>query len=97
MIQLDLSGNFSVDANDRLVSTPTPALQNAQCECRCEQGTYVFDTLFGRNQFVWNLGQSISDRANDIARIVNKYCQCISVQYKKTTGPGRGQYLVEVV
>lgn len=81
MIALDDNGNF-VLSGGKLTNTTTPALQYFKSECRCVQGGYAADTLYGRNPIVWELSKSVDDRINDLYRIGYKYLAVNSIIYR---------------
>jgi len=82
MIAIDENGNF-VMVNNKLSSTSNLPLQSFKAECRCEQGTYVADSLFGRNPIIWQISQSPNDRIDDLYRIGYKYLAVNSITYKE--------------
>lgn len=86
MIGLTDNGNFLTDSNGRLLRSPNPPLQNFKSEVRCIQQSYFFDETFGRNVLVWTLGQSISDRIEDLYRIGTKYIPVQSITYSQING-----------
>ena len=79
-IALTDNGNFDT-RNGRLTQAQNPPLQYYKSEVRCIQETYAVDRTFGRNVLVWNLSQSVSDRAADLLRIGEKYMPVKSVTY----------------
>lgn len=88
MIAIDDNGNF-VMSGGKLTQTSTPEQQAYKAECRCMQGTYAFDTLFGLNPLVWQLSQSINDRISDLYRIGYKYLIVNSIVYSN------GSYIIQ--
>ena len=88
MIAIDDNGNF-VMSGGKLTATSQPEQQAYKAECRCMQGTYAFDTLYGLNPLVWQLSQSINDRISDLYRIGYKYLVVNSVVYSN------GSYIIQ--
>lgn len=86
MIALDDNGNFLEDAAGNLYATDRPNIQRAKSELRCAQGTWFLDPFFGRNQYVWSIGQSTQDRSQDIVRIAQKYTSVVALSYDVTSG-----------
>ncbi len=85
MIALDENGNFLSNTNGTLKETDRPEIQNAQAECRCNQGEWNVNILFGKNILIWNLTDSINDRCNDLFRICSKYYAVQAVNYNRIT------------
>ena len=85
MIALDENGNFLQNENGQLKETANPEIQNAQSECRCNQGEWDVDILFGKNILIWNLTDSVNDRCNDLFRICSKYYAVQAVNYNRIT------------
>ena len=83
MIALDDNGNFLFNENGYLEETEYPEEQNAKAECRCNQGEWEVDPLYGKNILIWELSSSESDRCNDLFRICSKYFPVQSIVYNK--------------
>jgi hypothetical protein len=79
MIALDDNGNFIANDNGLLANTNYPNIQNAKSECRCMQGEWLTDILYGKNFLVWELSSSPNDRCNDLFIICAKYYEVRSV------------------
>jgi len=88
MIAISDSGDF-VMVSGKLSSTTKPAQQNYKAECRCMQGTYSVDSLYGLNPLIWKLSQSINDRISDLYRIGYKYLAVNSITYSN------GVYIIQ--
>ncbi len=84
-IALDENGNFLTNASGLLKESANPEIQNAQAECRCNQGEWDVNILFGKNILIWNLTDSVNDRCNDLYRICIKYFAVQAVNYDNTT------------
>jgi hypothetical protein len=85
MIALDENGNFLVNENGTLKTTNFPEIQNAQSECRCYQGEWEVNTLYGKNILIWTLTNSENDRCNDLYRICSRYYAVQSITYNRRT------------
>lgn len=96
MIGVDDSGNFIQGTSGTLIQVDTNAglIQSAKAEIRCLQGTWVFNTNFGRSDIVWSLSQSSKDRSLDIFRIASRYAPVLSVDYVPGSNPNSGKYEV---
>lgn len=82
MIALDDNGNFLFNENGLLEETAYPDQQNAKAECRCMQGEWVVDPLYGKNILIWELSSSPNDRCNDLFIICSKYFAVRSVTWQ---------------
>lgn len=80
MIALSDNGDF-IMVGGKLSTTKTPEQQAYKAECRCTQGTYAVDPLYGRNPIVWSISQSVNDRISDLYRIGYKYLSVNSIVY----------------
>ena len=84
MIALDDNGNFLFNENGLLATTNYPSQQNAKAECRCMQGEWSVDILYGKNFLIWELSSSPNDRCNDLFAICSKYFGVRSVTWNQT-------------
>lgn len=90
MIALDDNGNF-ISENGLLANTSYPEIQNAKSECRCTQGEWLVDILYGKNFLVWELSSSPNDRCDDLTRICAKYFAVRSVAWNQL----RERFIIE--
>ena len=81
MIAIDDNGNF-VTASGSLSTTDKHEPQAYKAECRCFQGQYEIDPLYGLNTLVWQLSQSVNDRIGDLYRVGYKYLSVNSITFK---------------
>jgi len=88
MIAITDNGDFLM-VSGKLSNTTTPEQQNYKAECRCQQGTYTIDSLYGRNPIVWSISQSVNDRISDLYRIGYKYLAVNSIVY------ANGVYIIQ--
>lgn len=81
MIAIDDNGNF-VTSGGKLTLTNNLPQQSFKAECRCVQGGYSADSLYGRNPIIWELSKSVDDRISDLYRIGYKYLAVNSIIYQ---------------
>lgn len=81
MIAIDNNGNLVIE-DGKLSNTSNLPLQSFKAECRCVQGSYDLDSLYGRNPIVWELSKSVDDRIADLYRIGYKYLVVNSIVYQ---------------
>ncbi len=74
-VKLTDNGDVAVngDGTIALETDELAPVQFAKSECRCEQGQWFANNLFGRNPLYWKFSQSVTDRIQDITRICSQY------------------------